>query len=130
MIIAGRKVDIASRGARLAGWVIDVAVGLVFISITVSMTSFLVEDYYFSNKIINGFILIGVLYIIFADITNGQGIGKRVMNIAVIDSKTCYRAFPGQIFARCLIRASLGWLDLIFLLSDSKQLKRHPPKEK
>jgi uncharacterized RDD family membrane protein YckC len=107
--------SLASRGERLAGQLID-----SFLAVLVLVLSFLVG---IAVPILFGAgFIVAIAYLLFCDgFGNGQSIGKRALNIAVIDRRTGKPCTFGQSFLRNLLLMFLGVIDWVCIFGRMRQ---------
>jgi len=107
--------SLASPGARLGAQIIDsiLVVIIVFLSALIGMAA---------PPVAMVGVLVAVAYLLLADgLPQGQSVGKRVLDIAVIDRRTHQPCTYGQSFLRNFLLAVLGIFDWIFIFGRTHQ---------
>ncbi len=107
--------SLASRGARLGAQLIDTFVILIilFVAVMFSLAA---------TSLGVLCMLVALAYLLLADgLPGGQSVGKRVLQIAVIDRRTRQPCTYGQSFMRNFLLALLGIIDWIFIFGDTRQ---------
>jgi len=104
-----RENNLASVGSRFVAQIIDTLIAL-FVCLPLIF-------------IIGGFGIIAlILYILFQDgLPGGQSIGKRFLNIAVIDKTNGEVCGFGKSFVRNFLLVIFGIIDSLFIFSESRQ---------
>lgn len=122
---------LAGAGSRLAAFVIDFSLQIIFCLIIAVVVLFLVYDYRFNFSdleglalgflIISWFIIYFCYFIVCEMTMNGQSVGKKIMGLRVIRDNGQPIEFP-QSLARNLFRAVLDimYIGLFFILFSSK----------
>jgi uncharacterized RDD family membrane protein YckC len=107
--------SLASPGVRLGAQLIDTVliVLIVFLSALVGMAA--------PSLGLLG-VVVALAYLLLADgLPQGQSVGKRVLDIAVIDRRTLKPCTYGQSFLRNFLLALLGIIDWIFIFGRTHQ---------
>jgi len=105
--------DLGSRGvARLLDFVVASVLGTIGALVVMPFTSV--------PRPIGG--VVGLLYVVFADgLPGGQSVGKRVLDIAVVDVKTRNHCSYGQSLQRNVSLLLFSGLDVLFALGRRRQ---------
>jgi uncharacterized RDD family membrane protein YckC len=107
--------SLASREARLGAQLIDAVVTLLILFLA-ALFSLAARPFGFLG------IIVALAYLLLADgFPRGQSLGKRVVNIAVIDRRTHQPCTYGQSFLRNFLLALLGIIDWIFIFGRTRQ---------
>jgi uncharacterized RDD family membrane protein YckC len=112
--------ELAPISARLAAKFIDVIGGFIFICILSFPLYLIVSNRALGDRVFNLLIVLYVGYLLFADTANGQGIGKRLMGITVIEKESGNRCSFQKVFVRNVVLSFLGPIDCLFALGESK----------
>lgn len=112
--------DLASRGDRLVGQLIDTAIAFA----PFFMLAILATDPASDQLGVYGGVtmIFGIGYYLFADaLPGGQSVGKQMLGIAVVDQYSRRPCTVFQSFGRNLVAPILGALDWIFILGGDRQ---------
>lgn len=115
--VQGRRFELASLWERFVGQFLD---GLIYAAIfVIGLLAGLPTDI----AILTILGVIGaILYELFQDgLTNGQSLGKKAVQMKVIDSRTASPCTFGQSFLRNLLLAILGFIDWVFIFGKKRQ---------
>jgi len=117
--IESQRGRLASRSRRLIAQLIDDAVAFVPALVIAALNGWDPDTSAVSFRIAT---MLGVAYIIVSDgFEGGQSLGKRIMDIAVIDVESGAPCTYGQSIARNLLLAVLGPIDWVFIFGDRHQ---------
>lgn len=117
-LVNGGEFVLAGLGIRLIGQILDAIAGII-----IGLVVFLILKSFEVEEMAAGLIFIAIiyLYILFSDgFKKGQSLGKKVLRIAVIDSKYGSPCTYGQSFLRNFLQC-LGIFDWIFIFGDKRQ---------
>jgi len=117
--IESQRGRLASRSRRLIAQLIDDAVAFVPALVIAALNGWDPDTSAVSFRIAT---MLGVAYIIVSDgFEGGQSLGKRIMDIAVIDVESGAPCTYGQSIARNLLLAVLGPIDWVFIFGERHQ---------
>lgn len=111
--INGVEYPLATLSQRLVAQIIDGAIYLAILALSSVPFGF--------NGVVVGALVAG-LYFLFQDgLKGGQSYGKRVVNTAVIDTRTGEWCGFGQSFVRNVVLSLLSFIDWIFIFGQKRQ---------
>jgi len=114
------ELPLASRSARLLGQVLDGLVAIVPMVALVLIDSAGLESG--GGPLGMAALVVGVAYYFLADaLPGGQSLGKRWLDLSVIDARTGEPCSIWQSFVRNLLLAILGPLDWLFIFGERRQ---------
>ena len=117
--IAGQEFKLAPLSGRFCGQLLDSLVYAAIVAIPFGVwTRIGLEG---STIVLWVAVSIALLYLLFQDALNGRSLGKRLMKIQVIDSKSGLPCNLWQSILRNLSLPILSVIDCIFILGEKKQ---------
>jgi uncharacterized RDD family membrane protein YckC len=111
--------NLATPRRRYVGQFLDILIAWAIFIVCLNIVNLLYDEKNIASLLS---ILPAFIYFVFSDaLPKGQSLGKRVLNISVIDSTNSHYCTLTQSFLRNILTPILGTIDAIFILSKKRQ---------